>query len=49
MWSPNLELTAVKSDAHLDHLVFESPNPKKMAEFYSKAIDMKMENFIVVK
>ena len=43
MWSPNLELTAVKSDAHLDHLVFESPNPKKMAEFYSKAIDMKME------
>ena len=29
MWSPNLELTAVKSDAHLDHLVFESPNPKK--------------------
>ena len=38
-----MELTAVKSDAHLNHLAFESPNPKKMADFYCKALDMKME------
>jgi len=37
-----MNLTAVMADVHLHHLALSSPNPKLLAEFYSKTMDMKI-------